>query len=99
MIEINGKQYSGAILKNDDTELIISVYSNDSLQDMCIAFDNVKEVTEITTGNSNVIHVNAAIQIGSGIKGVYTITFSKKPTIIQEMSEAIDKLLLMALEV
>lgn len=99
MIEVNGKQYSGAVLKNDDSELVISIYSSDSLQDMCIAFDNVKEVTEISNGVSNVIHVNTAVQISSGIKDVYAITFSKKQTIIQEMSEAIDKLLLMVLEV
>ena len=64
---------------------MISLYSSDSLQDMCLAFDSVKEVIEVTNGNSNVIQVNTAIQINSGIKDVYTITFSKKPTIIQEM--------------
>lgn len=99
MIEVNGKQYSGAVIKNDESELVVSVCSNDSLQDMCLAFNDVKDVAEIIDGSSNVYHVNTAIQISSGIKGIYTITFSKKLTIIQEMSEAIDKLLLMVLEV
>ena len=99
MIEFNGKQYSGAVVREDDTELIVSVSTADTLQDLCLALNGVKSVTETNGGGTFVYNVSTATNVGVAMQGVYTIKFSKKQTVIEEMSEAIDKLLLMVLEV
>ena len=98
MIEFNGKQYSGSIVKDDSEELIVSISSNEMLPDICLAVDNVKTVVETTVGGSTAHNVNKATYIGSTIKGVYTITFTKKLTVMEEMNKAIDDLLVMVLE-
>lgn len=97
MIELNGKQYSGAVVREDDTELIVSVSTADTLQDLCLALNGVKAVTEVNSGGTFVHNVSMATNVGVAMPGVYTIKFTKKQTIIEEMNEAIDKLLLMAL--
>lgn len=97
MIEFNGKQYSGAVVRDDDTELIVTVSTADTLQDLCLALNGVKSVTEINNGGTFVYNVNTATNVGVAMQGVYTIKFLKKQTMIEEMNEAIDKLLLMVL--
>ena len=98
MITINGKTYSGAVIRNEDTELIVSISTADTMQDLCLAMNDVKTVTETNEGGTNVINVNNAVSINQSVKGIFTITFSKKLTVIQEMSQAIDDLLVMVLE-
>lgn len=97
MIEFNGKQYSGAVVSEDNTELIVSVSTADTLQDLCLALNDVKAVTEINNGGTFVHNVSMATNVGVAMPGVYTVKFSKKQTVIEEMNEAIDKLLLMVL--
>ena len=97
MIEFNGKQYSGRILKNDAEELVVSICSNDLIQDICLVLNGVKTVTETTEGGSTAYNVNTATNIGNTVNGIYIITFTKKLTIIEEMSNTIDELLLIAL--
>lgn len=99
MIEFNGKQYSGAVVREDDIELIVSVSTSDTLQDLCLALNDVKTVSEINSSGTFLHNVTMATNVGVAMQGVYTIKFSKKQTVIEEMSEAIDKLLLMVLEV
>lgn len=98
MIQFNNKSYSGAVVKNDDSELIVTINTVDTLQDLCLALNGVKNVTETIGEASTVYNVNTATQIGSPMKDVYTINFSKKLTVMQEMSQAIDDLLVMVLE-
>lgn len=98
MIEINGKSFSGSVIKNDEAELIVSVISEFTMPDLCIAMTGVKTVTETTQGGSNAISVNSATHINSAGNGIYTITFSKRLSVIDEMSNAIDSLLVMVLE-
>lgn len=98
MIEFNGKQYSGAVVREDDTELIVTISTADELQDVCLALNDVKAVTETNSGGTFVYNVTTATNIGVAMTGVYTIKFSKKLTIIEEMSKAIDDLLVMVLE-
>jgi hypothetical protein len=99
MIEFNGKEYSGAIIKNDDSELIVSIMTVESMQDICIALTGVKTVTETQLDGTSVSYsVNNAVQVNASAKYCYTITFSKALTVIEELSEAIDRLLVMALE-
>lgn len=98
MIEINGKKYSGAVIRNEENELIVSINTIDTLQDLCLAMNDVRTVTETNNGGTNVHNVNNAVAINQSVKGVFTITFSKKPTVIQEMNQAIDALLVMMLE-
>lgn len=97
MIEFNGKQYSGAVVREDDIELIVSVSTSDTLQDLCLALNDVKTVSETNNGGTFLHNVTMATNVGVAMQGVYTIKFSKKQTVIEEMSEAIDKLLLMVL--
>lgn len=98
MIEFNGKQYSGAVVRDDDTEMIATISTADTLQDVCLALNDVKIVTETNNGGTFVYNVNNATNVGVAMPGVYTIKFSKKQTIIEEMNEAIDKLLMLALK-
>lgn len=97
MIEFNGKQYSGSVVREDETELIVTVSTADTLQDLCLALNGVKSVTEINNSGNFVHNVSTATNVGVAMQGVYTIKFSKKQTVIEEMNEAIDKLLLMVL--
>lgn len=98
MIEFNGKQYSGSIVKNDSGELIISICSEETLPDLCLSLNGVKAVTETTEGGSAVYNVNTATNVGTSVKGIYTITFTKRMNVIEELSNAIDELLLLVLE-
>ena len=98
MIEFNGKQYSGSIIKNDSEELVVSICSNELIPDICLALNGVKAVTETNDGGSTVYNVNTATNVSNTLKGIFTITFSKRLTVIQEMSQAIDDLLVMVLE-
>ena len=97
MIEFNGKQYSGSVVREDETELIVSISTTDTLQDLCLALNGVKSVTEINNSGNFVHNVSTATNVGVAMQGIYTIKFSKKQTVIEEMNEAIDKLLLMVL--
>lgn len=99
MIEINGHSFSGSVVKNDESELIVSVITTNTMPDMCLILTDVNSVTETTQSGTSVIEVNRATYIGASVKGVYTITFSKRLSVMDEMSEAIDRLLLLALEV
>lgn len=98
MIEINGRTFSGSIVKNDESELIVSIISSDTMPDLCLAMSGVKTVTETNAGGSNAIAVNMATHINSAGTGIYTVTFTKRMTVIEEMSNAIDQLLVMLLE-
>ena len=98
MIGFNGKQYSGAVVRDDDTELIVTVSTADTLQDLCLSLNDVKTVTETNNGGTFVYNVNMATNVGVAMPGVYTIKFSKKLTIIEEMNKAIDDLLVLVLE-
>lgn len=98
MIDFNGHSYSGSVVKDDESELIVTVITNDTMPDMCLALNGVKSVVETTEGGSHAIYVNTATSITAAAKGIYNITFSKKLNIIDEMSMAIDDLLVMVLE-
>ena len=98
MIGFNGKQYSGAVVRDDDTELIVTVSTADTLQDLCLSLNDVKTVTETNNGGTFVYNVNMATNVGVAMPNVYTIKFSKKLSIIEEMNKAIDDLLVMVLE-
>lgn len=98
MIEINGRSFSGSVVKNDEAELILTIITTDTLQDLCMAMTGVKSVTVSTVDGSNVIAVNIATHINMSGNGIYTVTFTKRQTFIEEMSNAIDELLVMVLE-
>lgn len=98
MIEFNGRSFSGSLIKNDESELIVVIYADVTLPDLCLALNGVKTVTETTEGGSASYDVNIATNVSTTVKGIFTITFSKKLTVYQEMSQAIDALLVMALE-
>ena len=98
MIKFNGQTFSGSIIKNDESELIISIYAVAEMNDILTALNGVKTVTEIVGETESIYGVNTATSVHVAVKGVYNITFSKRMTIIEEMNNAIDQLLLMALE-
>ena len=99
MIEFNGRSYSGSVIKNDSEELIVSILTVDNLQDICIALDGAKTVTETgLNGTNTAVSVTKAVQVNASAKGCYTIVFSKKLTAIEELNQAIDLLLVMVLE-
>lgn len=98
MIEFNGRSFSGSLIKNDESELIVVIHADVTLPDLCLALNGVKTVTETTEGGSAAYDVNIATNVSTTVKGIFTITFSKKLTVYQEMSQAIDALLVMALE-
>ena len=99
MIEFNGYKYSGSVNRSDDAELVVSINTVDTLQDICIALNDVKSVKEtLMDGTVNTYTVNNAVQVTATARNCYTILFSKKLSVIEEMSNAIDALLVMALE-
>lgn len=99
MIEFNGKSYSGSVLQNDESRMIVNILTVDSLQDVCLALTGIKTITETKNDGSVVSYnVNNAVQVSSPFKDYYAITFSKQPTVIEELSNAVDSLLVMMLE-
>lgn len=99
MIEINGKSFSGAIVKNDDAELIVNICAVETLQDLCLILTGVKSVTETQPNIDPIVYsVTNAVQISTIAKNVYAITFTKKASEIEELSNVVDKLLVMMLE-
>lgn len=98
MIEFNGKSYSGAIIREDDDELVAVINAIETLQDLCVILTDVKTVTEtLIDGTQNTHAVNNARQITATGKNCYTVTFSKRLSILEEMNQAIDSLLVLAL--
>lgn len=99
MIIINGNNYSGHVIHDDEDTLLISIYTISTLTDLCVALNNVTEVEEeLLDGTSKIYVVNRASNISSTGSNVFNITFQKKRPLIEEMNAAIDSLLVMVLE-
>lgn len=99
MLVINEKEYSGAVVKADENELVTTVSTNETLFEVCHAMDGATSVTEIgIDGAEKAYMVNNATRVMESVPGVYVVVFSTKPTVLQEMSNAIDELLVMVLE-
>jgi len=99
MIEINNERFSGSIIRDDDTEVIVSINTISTLQDLCLILNDVKAFTEtLIDGTQNVYNVNNAVSVTATGKNCYTVTFSKRMSVLEEMSQAIDNLLVMVLE-
>lgn len=99
MIRFNGHEYSGNVVYENEDELVVSIYTLDTIQDICINLNNVKTVYSITETGVEVAHnVNIASSVVNTGRSIFTIKFGKKLTFLEEMSSAIDSLLVMALE-
>lgn len=99
MIEFNGHSYSGNIIREDGDEIVASIYSVETLQDICIALTDVKSITEsVLNGATSTHKVTAASHVARTANNCYTVTFSKKRDEIEALNEAIDSLLVMVLE-
>lgn len=99
MITINGNNYSGSIIRNDESVLVISIYTLLTLPDLCIAMNDVSEVSETDiSGNTTVYAVYRTSEISNTRESTFTIVFQKGKPMIEEMNDAIDALLVMVLE-
>lgn len=99
MIIFGNKEYSGSIASVTDDRIVAVINTVDSLQDVCSTLDGVKEVTEVLQdGTRKTYAVTTAVSVYANTKTVYTIELLTKPTYLQELSNAVDALLVMALE-
>ncbi len=99
MIIFGNKEYSGSIASVTDDRIIAVINTVDSLQDVCTTLDGAKEVTEVLQdGTRKTYAVTTAVSVYANTKTVYTIELLTKPTYFQELSNAVDALLVMALE-
>ena len=99
MIIIGNKEYSGSIASVTEDRLVAVINTVDSLQDVCTTLDGAKEVTEVLQdGTRKRYAITTAVSVYANTKTVYTIELLTKPTYLQELSNAVDALLVMALE-
>lgn len=99
MIIINNRSYSGSVVSQDDRELKVLINAVDSIDDICLALNGVKTVTDRQQNDQETVYtVNTALTVSTVAPNTYIITFLTKPTAMQEMSNAIDALLVMMLE-
>lgn len=99
MIIIGNKEYSGSIASVKDDRIVAVINTVDSLQDVCTTLDGAKEVTEVLQdGTRKTYAITTAVSVYANTKTVYTIELLTKPTYLQELSNAVDALLVMALE-
>ena len=99
MIIFGNKEYSGSIASVTDDRIVAVINTVDSLQDVCSTLDGVKEITEVLQdGTRKTYAVTTAVSVYANTKTVYTIELLTKPTYLQELSNAVDALLVMALE-
>lgn len=105
MVNIKGIEYSGQVTEGDD-EISVILCSTDMLSDIVEFMADVKEVTYTpVSGIKKVYPVTCPISASFASKNVYVIRFSTKPTETQrleaknqELSDAIDDILVMMLE-
>lgn len=99
MIIIGNKEYSGSIASVTDDRIVAVINTVDSLQDVCTTLDGAKEITEVLQdGTRKTYAITTAVSVYANTKTVYTIELLTKPTYLQELSNAVDALLVMALE-
>ena len=99
MIIFGNKEYSGSIASVKDDRIVAVINTVDSLQDVCTTLDGAKEVTEVLQdGTRKTYAITTAVSVYANTKTVYTIELLTKPTYLQELSNAVDALLVMALE-
>lgn len=99
MIIINNRSYSGSVVSQDDRELKVLINAVDSIDDICLALNGVKTVIDRQQNDQETVYtVNTALTVSTVAPNTYIITFLTKPTAMQEMSNAIDALLVMMLE-
>lgn len=99
MIEFNGHSYSGSIVSHDDNELKVLINTVYSMDDICLSLNGVTSVNNTQqNGETETYTVTTATTVSRVAQNTYMITFLTKPTVMQEMSSAIDALLVMMLE-
>lgn len=100
MIKINDVTYSGSIVpSHDDNKINVMLNTVSTIQDLSIALDNADKIIEIDfSGAETEYTVNNIMSISRVADNVFLATYSTKMTVIQEMSNAIDSLLVMVLE-
>lgn len=99
MIEFNGHSYSGSVVSVDENELRVLINAVDSMNDICLSLNGATSVkSEQLNGEEVTYTVTMATTVSAVAPNTYLITFLRKPTVMQEMSNAIDALLVMVLE-
>ena len=99
MIEFNGHSYSGSVVSHDENELKVLINTVESMEDICVALNGVKSVnSEQQNGETMTYTVTTASTVSRVAQNTFVVTFLTKPTVLQEMSNTIDALLVMALE-
>lgn len=105
MLKIKNKDYSGYVTEGDD-EITTIISSVNMLQDIIGDMSDVKEVTVTEkNGLETTYAVTRPISATVVSKNIYAIRFSTKPSATQvledknqELSDAIDDILVMMLE-
>lgn len=99
MITFGKKEYSGQIASVSDNKIVAVINTVDTLQDVCAALDGIKEITETTQdGTKKTYAITSANAVFANTRTIYTIELLTKPTYLQELSNAVDALLVMVLE-
>lgn len=105
MVRIKNVEFSGQVSEGDD-EISVVICSVDQLRDLVGFMTDVKEVVyRRVSGIETVYNVSCPLSASVASKNVYVFRFSTKPTATQqleaknqELSDAIDDILVMMLE-
>ena len=99
MITFGKKEYSGSIVSVTEDKIVAVINTVDTLQDVCAALDGITEITEtVQDGTQKTYAITSANAVFANTRTVYTIELLTKPTYLQELSKAVDALLVMVLE-
>ena len=100
MIIVNGKQYSGNVVKGDGDILTIVVHSIETIRDVADSFHGAREITE-KNGDQEKVYTVTAIRSAKHVStNVFLLEFHTKAGFKEEMeaklkeaNDAIDALL------
>lgn len=106
MIRICGTEFSGVVTENGGDELTVVISTDHLLEDVLSIMKNVKEVINIARdGTETVYSVSRPLSASLVSNNLYAVKFSTKKTETQileeknqELSDAIDDILVMMLE-
>ena len=100
MIRINNIEYSGNLVPTrEENKLDVMLYVVTTITDLSIAMNDVSEVIDIdASGAETVYKVQSAVSIKKFNDSVYMVEFSTKKSVLKDINDTIDEILLMLLE-
>lgn len=91
MVRIKGKDFSGNVFDQEENILTVVVYSDYSVRDIAnFMLDATEVVCYTDDGNEIIYPVNHSVSCTQITNNVYSLKYSTKPTVEEELQNQID---------